>query len=181
MLTVNDVKSDLFIAWPVTVGCLRQNLWGTERHSWRFLRGNALLLQHGEPVQLEGGQEVVYRSDGTLLFYRAGPWREWWREDIQDTLSLIPPPSERLYGVPVVNGAQLLWELDGELRVEYIERPADWAERAERQRRALDAAKERPQAPPRIDKQGARGQHVCPRCSVKAICDAADRLPGGVQ
>lgn len=165
---------------PLSVGCVRRNMW-QKTPSYRATRGNAILSvldTYMVPFKgLLGDFDMTFLDHGhndTVLFFRAGPWKDYWAQDIYDAQALI----QNDHGHSPAN-LTVLWENNGVLAEVTLPELSD-PELAERYMRlykrvgtyALDGG-----IPPRIAKDGPR-KGMCHFCPVKAKCDAIDIQEG---
>lgn len=158
------------------LGCPRRNRWTGK--AWRSDVGAAVLALLGQKVTVawEGGESDVFISqEGSLLLWRAGPWRDWWVEDAMLLAGMV-----RASGASAVPGVLVLHELDGKTEMRYLETPVSTAGRSYVETAAAWAAGG-DEAPPRWNRRGQRARRVCPRCPVRQRCEAVDRVKGTTQ
>lgn len=168
--------SGTFRRKPLAVGCIRRNWWGRWDLDWRAQRGNAVLSALGSAVRPVQDLEREWGWDADLIddylvFFRAGPFKDYWLRDINETWALFvdefAPPK----------GIVLFWENNGELAITSIPEPEDPKDLVLQMIDRLEPwAAGGVDNPPRIRKDGDRASTWCRFCPFKARCDAVDVL-----
>lgn len=149
---------------------MRRNRASGTPQTWGYIRGNALLELVAEKILVETplGPFITYwRQDPdigpALVVVRAGTPKPWWYDDLDQLLLL-----NRLFGRHA-GSAIILHENDGNLKVLVHKGLLHKDDRAMFESLALSYEGDK-----RLDKRGYRATVQCPRCPIKAACDALD-------
>lgn len=164
------------------IGCVRQNLWANGLY-WGVLRGRAILKHIATPhvVQRPGiSSGTVWIANPLLdnqvvyVTFRAGSkWKDYWWEDLMQEAGL-----HQGHGAFIPSMGIILWEHEGALTpVERVFSAEELFAAREEIYRRIRLLNEKPEAPPRIQKNGPR-MGLCYYCPAKKRCDAADMTEG---
>ena len=156
------------------LGCHRRNIWMGDSENYRMLRGNAVLKWAGRMWTVRspmGPLDFVTHPDDNaiLLTFRAGPWKDYWLEDMFLLWSLVVPHMELKSEIVCIH------ENKGEITTRTIHVP-DFLDPAQVVALALQSITSFPVG--RLAKNTSRSYHVCRFCPVKQRCDATDVAEG---
>lgn len=163
---------------PLEIGCIRRNVMMRERDAflWREQRGGALLRLLDVAVIDREGLLNVFEVDcyeDHLIFFRAGPWQDYWRSDFNDIYALIVHNNSLWKPA----GIYLVWENNGVLTQLELPVPDNPLQLYANLQERVGTYQLGKGTPPRIAKDGPRGGG-CHYCPFKAACDATDRAEG---
>jgi hypothetical protein len=160
LLTTEDIRQELYEKLakrknPDYVQCPRRAMWTVNERDWRIIRANAILRLMGTPVMKDNHEYYLLgntKSLPVLLAWRAGPWRDWWKEDLLWEAHCV--------GLPKV---MLIWEYKDDVAIVELQRES--------------GVQEPPRVgqPPRLRKDFPKSA-VCWHCPVRDKCDAWDEL-----